>query len=359
MAWLHVVPFALTTRHSGFTLVELLVVIAIIGVLVGLLLPAVQSAREAARRMSCSNNLKQLGLALHNYHDTYTAIPPARNRDDTIYGADWNTQTISWRARILPYIEQSALYENVDFSIPHWWAGSQHPNSNWNIVAPAVVPSFRCPSDGGNGNVNWVDPNGNRRSGHPSNVNYASTNYFACNGPDAQLRWNGQGLGMFDGIRYQNARNSGSTKAFRDVIDGLSSTIAFSESVIGHPRVNENPTAGAGANYTAQANTYTATDNTCPNGPPSSHSTNARGNSWLRGYSPDDLTFNTLMAPNSGLWDCHRNSNWAMYGARSLHTGGVQVTVADGSVRFVSDSIDLVQWRALGGTSDGVEANFE
>lgn len=348
-----------TRKRDGFTLVELLVVIAIIGVLVGLLLPAVQAAREAARRMSCSNNLKQLGLALHNYHDTSNAIVPARNRNEQIWPQNWNTQTISWRARILPYIEQSALYENVDFDIPHWWSGGQRPNSNWDIVAPTVVPTYRCPSDGGNGNVNWTSPSGVQIQGHPSNRNYATTNYFASVGPDSRLRWDGLGLGMFTGYRYRNARRPGSTSAFRDVTDGLSNTIAFSEGIIGHPRVNVNADVTGSRSYVNQANAVTADSNGCPDGPPSTSSTNARGNSWLRGYSPDDLTFTTLMAPNSGLWDCHRNSDRNMYAARSLHPGGVLVGVGDGSVRFVSDSIDLAQWRALGGSHDGAVANFE
>ncbi len=343
--------------RAGFTLVELLVVIAIIGVLVGLLLPAVQSARAAARRMQCSNNLKQLGLAIHNYHDTMNAIAPLRDRDDTIYGSDWNTQIISWRARILPYMEQQPLYDQVDFEVPQWWAGSQRPNSNWTI-APVVVSTFRCPSDGGNGNVNWTDPSGTKRRGHPTSASYASTNYFACTGPDAELRWNGRGLGFFDGIRYQNASQRGSTRDFASITDGLSNTIALSEGIIGHPRINANPSAGAPGNYTAQASTYTQLDNLCAGGP-STSSTNARGNSWLRGYSSNDLSFNTLMTPNSNQWDCHANSNWAMYGARSQHSGGVLIGVGDGSVRFMSETVDYATYRALGGSFDGDVAKFD
>nr|WP_162006720.1 DUF1559 domain-containing protein [Roseimaritima sediminicola] len=341
----------------GFTLVELLVVIAIIGVLVGLLLPAVQSAREAARRMQCSNNLKQLGLAIQNYHDTMNAIAPLRDRNDVIYGSDWNTQIISWRARILPYMEQQPLYDRVDFTIPHWWSGNQRPNTNWTI-APTVVASFRCPSDGGNGNVNWIDPAGNKQTGHPSNSNYGATNYFACTGPDAQLRWNGKSLGFFDGIRYQGPTRRGSTRDFGSITDGLSNTIAFSEGIIGHPRINENPSANASGTYAAQAATYTQTDNLCA-GNPSTSSTNARGNSWLRGYSANDLSFSTLMSPNSDLWDCHKNSNWAMYAARSQHPGGVLVGVGDGSVQFMAETVDYATYRALGGSFDGETAQFD
>ncbi|QDS92871.1 Type II secretion system protein G precursor [Roseimaritima multifibrata] len=350
--------------HEGFTLVELLVVIAIIGVLVGLLLPAVQAAREAARRMQCSNNIKQLGLAVHNYHDTMNAIPPLRDRDDTIPGDSWNSQIISWRARILPYMEQQAIYDQVNYSIPNWWSSGNRPNSNWDI-APIVISSFRCPSDGGNGNVNWTDISGARNTGHPTSSSYATTNYFACIGPDSVLRWNGTGLGFFDSIRRQSATIRGATRDFGAITDGLSNTIALSEGVIGHPRLNVNATSSGSGNYTAQLALFSSTDNLCvdPNpgsGTSSSTSTgNARGNSWLRGYSSNDLSFSTHMSPNSKLWDCHANSDRAMYAARSQHPSGVLIGVGDGGVRFMSETVNYDTYRALGGSFDGIPAQFD
>ena len=349
--------------QRGFTLVELLVVIAIIGVLVGLLLPAVQAAREAARRMSCSNNLKQIGLAIHNYHDTYTAVPPMRDREDAMHSSSWNTQDYSWRTRILPYIEQSALYDQIDFETQHWW-GSTNPMTE--IVRGTVVPTFRCPTDPGNGGVTWTDSTGATHTGSPGSNSYAGTNYFACSGPDSRIRWNATGLGMFDAYRnYHSSYPRAKHKSFRDVTDGLSNTIAIAEGIMGFPRQAGNADIRGDATYQAQTTgdvgdlIATATDNGCPQTGSHHVSSRSRGNSWMRGYEPCDMAFTTLMVPNSDLWDCNTTSNQLMYGARSLHSGGVQVTAGDGSVHFVSDSIDFLLWRALGGTYDGVVASFD
>lgn len=343
-------------------MVEMLVVIGVIAVLAGLLFPAIQAAREAARRVQCSNNLKQIGLAIHNYETARNGIPPLRNRDENAASYPEYTQTISWRGRILPFLDERELYEKVDFSLPRWWASNPPDNSNYSIVAPTVIPVFRCPSDSGDGNVTWTDPEGVIHSGHVDSQHFAPTNYFACTGPDSELRWNGKGLGFFDGIR-SNGSNRGSVRKLSEVVDGLSATIAVSEGIIGHPRKQANPDPGgpnAAAAYLAQASIYTATDNLCPaDGAGSTTPLQARGNSWLCGYGANDLAFNTLMAPNSSLWDCHNSSEWNMYAARSLHPGGVQVLTGDAAVRFISESIDYAEWRALGGISDGVMVTFD
>ncbi|HBN75421.1 MAG TPA: prepilin-type cleavage/methylation domain-containing protein, partial [Planctomycetaceae bacterium] len=127
----------------GFTLIELLVVIAIIAILVALLLPAVQQAREAARRSSCKNNMKQLGLALHNYHDTYSTFPPASVRQPTGGGVnEWESSMIGWQARILGFMEQSALYDLIDWGITPGNSGT-----NNTTVRGTEVAGYRCPSD--------------------------------------------------------------------------------------------------------------------------------------------------------------------------------------------------------------------
>tara|TARA_R110002073_G_scaffold43606_1_gene121564 strand:+ start:24420 stop:25514 length:1095 start_codon:yes stop_codon:yes gene_type:complete len=360
-----------TEKRQGFTLVELLVVIAIIGVLVGLLLPAVQSAREAARRMQCSNNLKQIGLALHNYHSTYKAVPPLRDRHDNINPGvvnNWNTQNFSWSSRLLPFIEQPGLYENIDFSLHNWYSGTWRPNDTFDIVAPTVVEAFRCPTDPGTGASIWYDSTTARHSGSPSHQAYAPTNYFACTGPDSILRWNKEGLGFFDAIRSH--ATSSTVKAryrkFRDVLDGLSNTVAVSEGIIGHPRININSTMRTTRSYEAQTTgavgdlIAAATDNGCPmTGSPDTNSGRARGMTWLRGYSPNEVSFNTLMTPNSKLWDCGANSDRNMYATRSLHSGGVQSLMGDGSVRFVTESVDFLTWRAVGGIGEGETIDTE
>src|SRR5260221_10831944 len=144
-------------RNSGFTLIELLVVIAIIAILIALLLPAVQQAREAARRTQCRNNLKQIGLALHNYHDTFTKFPPAMVR--RTWGSGVPTQTHSngaaWSLRIAPYLDQAPLYNIFNFNAEPAWADTSinaqlgAPYTNYAVVAGSTVPPYLCPSDPG------------------------------------------------------------------------------------------------------------------------------------------------------------------------------------------------------------------
>ncbi len=349
-------------RRNGFTLVELLVVIAIIGVLVGLLLPAVQAAREAARRMQCSNNLKQIGLSIHNYHDTFNAVPPLRDKNSTIPGVkSWNTQNYSWLPRILPFIEQTSLYNQVDFSLQTWWSSANRPNPVWTIANPTVVAAFRCPSEPGTGASNWTDPTGVQHNGRPTSSSWGPTNYFACVGPDSVAQWNGNGVGFFDGIKTSSSSRARFRK-FRDILDGLSNTIAVSEGIIGHPHLRVNATvSGSRYKQTTGANLNAmASNNGCPQtGTPYTGTTSSRGNSWLWGYTPTNFGFTTLMVPNSNQWDCSQSSNRAMYAARSLHTGGVQTLKGDGSVKFVTDSINFLSWRAIGGIADRVVVNSD
>ena len=352
-------------RRNAFTLVELLVVIAIIGVLVGLLLPAVQAAREAARRMQCSNNLKQIGLAIHNYHDTFNATPPLRDfNSEVVTVSSWNSQNFSWMPRILPFIEQTALYEQVDFSLHTWWGGANRPNPVYDIVNPTVVSAFRCPSEPGTGASVWTDPSGTRQAGTNTSIDWAPTNYFASIGPEVTTSWNGAGLGFMDGIRTTPTERPRFRK-FRDILDGLSNTLAVAEGVIGHPRQSFNPTGFTGSGYLLTTGTAgdlaaTGNNNGCsPTLNADGSTTAARGNSWLWGYHPSQFAFTTLMTPNSKLWDCQQSSNRAMYASRSLHTGGVQTLKADGSVQFVTDSVNFLTWRAMGGIGDKIVVDTE
>jgi len=191
------------TRHQGFTLVELLVVIAIIGVLVALLLPAVQAAREAARRSSCSNNLKQIGLACHNYHDTFLTMPPGYIAISNDNFAGNATLLHAWGAHILPFIEQQNIYDNLkpDFGIRKSGSGDHK--------AGAELAAYRCPSStmADTNNQNYGSSNYNGNSGWRETENFGA-NYFRDDG------------GIF-GVN---------TKVrFRDITDGTANTILVGE----------------------------------------------------------------------------------------------------------------------------------
>ena len=358
-------------RRSGFTLVELLVVIAIIGVLVGLLLPAVQSAREAARRSSCSNNLKQLGLAVQNYHDTRNQFPGLRRRSSLTQadiqngikgplgnsGAPWNSQNIGWLAYILPYMEETALYDSIDFDLSPGWGGQ-------NVLARrSKVAGYRCPSDGGQGRVPWVAPNGAKVRGGAPDINRfadAQTNYLMSIGAALQIgtaSWASQVRGVGFSHRYANNRRTGPGKTdMASCNDGTSKTLLASECVIGFPHRQTNSQYRSVGNW----GNVTPNDNGCPtSGNPTTNGRRQIGASWFEGYMPQHIAFSTLMTPNSKLYDCSLNSNDAAFASRSKHPGLVQCVAVDGSVHAVQDSIDWLVWGALGTKDDGTPASFD
>ena len=337
-------------KPLGFTLVELLVVIAIIGVMVGLLLPAVQAAREAARRMSCGNNLKQIGLALHNYHDTYRKFAPARVRTNGVSGVNaWNSNNISWHARILAQMEQAPLYDQINWQL---WDGQNQP-----LIRAAVVPAYRCPSDPGTGNFPWLDPTGVRRTGSARVAGDEPVNYVACIGHDAQMRPAATSRGFLYDLSVNGVtRVNTGMMSMADFIDGTSNTLAVSEIIIGHPRSRTNPAP----DNQAGADLVTNVANGCTGVNFAAGATLAgRGMSWFRGFEVAHMGFTSVMTPNSNLWDCGGNSNHMMMAARSVHPGGVQATLVDGSVKFFTESIDLNTWRFMGGAKDGVPVTFE
>lgn len=321
-------------RH-GFTLVELLVVIAIIGILVALLLPAVQAAREAARRSQCSNNLKQLGLALHNYHDTYKRFPPACFKEiwqDQPSGAA--RQSLLWSGSILPYMEQQTLFDQIVGMGYYMVWNDNGPNQS---VLQARVDGYHCPSapeanltftDAGSvanrprGNygvvisgtigVQWPYHNGsgehnshvddcNNGSGSPGAAVPPSSFHVRCNGP----------------FFMQNKSTS-----FSNILDGTSNTVFIGERVY-KPRGMNNPSSPK-RDYN-----YIGTVDSVNRASMYSGSTGIEMNSL-------DLS----------------DRGWA--GFHSAHPGGAQFTLGDASTRFLSHDIDRLVYSSLG-TADRAE----
>jgi prepilin-type N-terminal cleavage/methylation domain-containing protein/prepilin-type processing-associated H-X9-DG protein len=313
-------------KKTGFTLIELLVVIAIIAILVALLLPAVQQAREAARRTSCKNNLKQLALAMHNYHDTHGSFP--LQASDSLYG-------YSAQAQALPYLEQGNLYQVIDFSQPLLvglpWAPSVNPPLI--PVVDQAIPVLMCPSDAGD--VYWTDSSGQL---------WAGSNYMVNGGSGVEVNYCS---GLNDGIFWR-----GSSTSFRDLIDGTSQTILYAETLFGgrgpvaatltDPRRQAKRVSGGGP-CTVDAETLVAGTATGYHGD--------RAGAWIRNNGYHTL-INGFLPPNSPIPDTSHHGE-IVSAARSLHTGGVQVALCDGSVRFISENIDLATWRNLFSRGDG------
>ena len=298
--------------RRAFTLVELLVVIAIIGVLIALLLPAVQAAREAARRAHCANNLKQIGLGLSLFTDTYKTLPP---------GAMWSSSGVkrgSILVQILPYIEQKSLYDALDFTLLDI-ENTLLPDGK--KVSSTLVKTYLCPSD----NHSLFD------SGN------ALHNYAASRGPTTVFDnpacscshpWQSLAMApMDDPTNFAGPfTRVGAKSGLQDVIDGLSNTIFFGEV---RPKCSEHARNG-----------WLASNN---------------GN----GYCTTLIPINFDTCKDSAPDPCNRSCNWnTEVGYRSLHPGGAQFLLGDDSVQFLSSTINHQVYQYLGAKSDGQAVSF-
>lgn len=308
-------PGSLTPRR-GFTLIELLAVIAIIAILIAMLLPAVQQAREAARRTQCKNNFKQIGLAIHNYHDTFTVMPPALLQTGPC--CIGNRFTMFYF--ILPYLDQAPLYDRFDFNVSTYSA----PNL---ALRNTPITAYQCPSDSAAGRVVDFGLGPFARSNYALTISvdgYHNSNDFMLtpNSPTGRRT-----------VMYSNSRVN-----IKHITDGTSKTIFLSELLT----------------------------------PEASH--DSGGSADLRGFWSDSFgaSYSHLLPPNSSLGDAcmsnctddptnrtpaqpHNADWWGRWanGARSRHTGGVHVGMADGTVRFVSENINLTLWQSLASIGGG------
>jgi prepilin-type N-terminal cleavage/methylation domain-containing protein/prepilin-type processing-associated H-X9-DG protein len=330
-------PCRTARQRAAFTLVELLVVIAIIGVLVALLLPAVQAAREAARRMKCQNNLKQIGLAAHNFESTFGRLPPG-NTDQP------DPSIASALVLLMPYLEQANKYSQFDFTTN---IDTSPTNATARTQDTAV---FLCPSD----------PSTGQRADSGSGVRYGRNNYYANLGANANWRNADPGTG---GPFYNKSH-----LRLADITDGTSSTAFFAEvkrgAFPGNTRYDatlipsatwegsiSGPPAG---NFDLTPQPACDAGNTNP-----THSyRDSIGLKYYRGRHPYCYYTHTF-PPNRQLPDCisHTSNSSGHFAARSFHSGGVNVLLGDGSVRFVASAISFPTWRALGTRGGGEVAD--
>ncbi len=377
-----------SARKRGFTLIELLVVIAIIAVLISLLLPAVQAAREAARRAQCVNNLKQIGLGLHNYHSAQAVFPPGHGEaaHDPGFAAGANGAGMGYagwtewsaQAMLLPYMEQSTIYNAINFD----FCGGYNYGQYCNATAWTTKLSFyACPSDN---NVNGGTVFSG--TGLPGTNNYRASlgttslsgwnaavpvPGYSCCAPDSQNVAGGNpgcspySTGLFV-YWYSNSITS--------CVDGTSNTVAYSESLVGEPtgsnRFRVNSVTGVGNAIGGEAQdvstlpigTLIAALQACSTAYASGvNITNANGNRWGWGAATMSM-FHTIVPPNSKqyAWNSCRDNcggcgpdDSEFSNAQSNHPGGVNVLFGDGSVKFVKDSINMQTWMGLGTKAGG------
>ncbi len=329
----------------GFTLIELLVVIAIIAILIALLVPAVQKVREAAARLQCTNNMKQLGLGCHNYHDTMKKLPPAVMMNTSVTLPDDMNQNFgpNWAVLVLPYIEQGSLFRTVENSVKAYMTT---PAENaWRSLRGTPLSVFTCPSEA-NGNVPFSGLGGG----------WARGNYGANAGAD--MFWNG---GSVNGTSPLSTRRGNITDGYYPVAassapvmgvnsndgllaitDGTSNTVMIDELRVGPAASDMRGTWALGQVGASICAASGRIDTPYPN-------FNVSGGDDVQGCS-DNV--------QAGMGCCSGCRSWQVT-ARSFHTGGVNTCFADGSVRFISNTIGINRWLYMHAAIDGVPFSFD
>ena len=368
-------------RKFGFTLIELLVVIAVIAILIALLLPAVQQAREAARRTQCKNNLKQIGLALHNYHDVYSAFPISTTGSRPA-GTACGNGFYSWLTALLPYVDQANLYNSIDMNVGmmdtcdqatsgdyvNLTISASHPNA---AAAAKVIDLYLCPSDP----YRVTDVMG---SANPAPGSYAANAGWPelTTGPDGTmppLEVQNGFMGMI------NPKSPASWQqphvSMRDMTDGLSNTAAVAERLINSmvlvagpfgttvdPSTASESTLSYCGSTTGTARTLPGWMHYCGNvsGADFVYS-KVHGPSWISGWTFAVNSYLHTMPINGKNCHIYGGEGYGMNIATpsSQHAGGIHVLMGDGRVVFVNESIAMPVWWAIGSRNDGAALNLD